>query len=65
MRNQEYTQLREELSSVSTQIHMLKVEIHALKNDSEESSLAARTLLGMVHANELVYQLNHRTQPNP
>jgi cell division protein FtsB len=60
IRHQEYLELREQLLSLSTEIHMLEVEIYALQNDNEESSLAARTLLGMVHAAELVYQLNHR-----
>ena len=65
IRHQEYLELREKLLSLSTEIHMLEVEIYALQNDNEESSLAARTLLGMVHAAELVYQLNHRVTPTP
>ena len=59
-----YKKHREILLSLSTEIYMLEKEIYALENDSEESSLAARTLLGMVHATELVYQLNHRPKPN-
>jgi cell division protein FtsB len=50
--------LEEENLDLITEIFMLKVEIEALKSDSEESSLAARTLLGMVQSMESVYQLN-------
>ena len=58
MHAQQYKQLQAESLSLSTEIYMLNVEIESLKKDSEESSLAARTLLGMVRPSEFVYQLN-------
>ena len=56
--NQKLEVLQKEDTQISAQIHMLQVEIDALKVESEESSLAARTLLGMVRPSELIYQLN-------
>ena len=55
--NKKLKYLQKEDIQLSAQIHMLKVEIQALNHESEESSLAARTLLGMVRPSELIYQL--------
>lgn len=44
---------------LSAEIGALQAEIKALKTDSEETSLVARTLLGMVASDEVIYQLNH------
>ena len=43
---------------LSAEIGALQAEINALKTDSEETSLVARTLLGMVANDEVIYQLN-------
>ena len=62
--NQKLEVLQREDIQLSAQIHMLQVEIDALKVESEESSLAARTLLGMVRPSELIYQLTSPTVGN-
>ena len=59
--NKKLKYLQKEDIQLSAQIHMLKVEIDSLNNESEESSLAARTLLGMVRPSELIYQLTAPT----
>lgn len=45
---------------LSAQIGALEAEIDVLKRDTEETSLVARTLLGMVSSDEVIYQLNHQ-----
>ena len=44
----------------SSEIGALQAEIDHLKTDSEETSLVARTLLGMVAKDEVIYQLNNQ-----
>lgn len=45
---------------LSAQIGALETEIDRLQRDSEETSLVARTLLGMVSSDEVIYQLNNQ-----
>jgi cell division protein FtsB len=59
--NRKLEYLQQKDIQLSAQIHMLKTEINALNHESEESSLAARTLLGMVRPSELIYQLTAPT----
>jgi len=51
-------QRRQEVRELEHRVHVIEAEIQALEVDSEESSLMARTLLGMVLPSELLYQLS-------
>ena len=56
-REAELTRLRDYDVMLSAEIGALRSEIKKLKTDSEETSLVARTLLGMVDSDEGIYQL--------
>ena len=57
-RNFEIERLQSYDVMLSAEISALRAEISELKTDSEETSLIARTLLGMVDRDEVIYQLN-------
>ena len=59
-RAEEVRRLQDDDIKLSAEIRALQAEIDALKTDSEETSLVARTTLGMVSSDEVVYQLNNR-----
>ena len=59
-REMKIQRLKVEDIMLSAQISALEAEIEALQRDSEETSLVARTLLGMVSSDEVIYQLNHQ-----
>ena len=59
-RAEEVRRLQDDDIRLSAEIRALQAEIDALKTDSEETSLVARTTLGMVSSDEVVYQLNNR-----
>ena len=48
---------RLEVRDLGNRLYVLEAEIQSLEVDSEESSLMARTLLGMVLPSEFIYQL--------
>ncbi len=48
---------RLEVRDLGYRLYVLEAEIQSLEVDSEESSLMARTLLGMVLPSEFIYQL--------
>lgn len=50
--------LRERDIRLSAVSEALKAELEQLKIDSEETSLVARTMFGMISADEVIYQLN-------
>ena len=56
-REVELERLRDYDVMLSAEIGALRAEIEKLKTDSEETSLIARTLLGMVDSDEVIYQL--------
>ena len=56
-------QKRLEVRDLNHRLYVLEAEILALEVDSEESSLMARTLLGMVLPSEYIYQLSSSASP--
>lgn len=56
-REAELERLRDYDVMLSAEIGALRAEIEKLKTDSEETSLVARTLLGMVDSDEVIYQI--------
>lgn len=56
-------QKRLEVRDLKHRLYVLEAEILALEVDSEESSLMARTLLGMVLPSEFIYQLGSTASP--
>ena len=60
-RAEQVNRLQERDIRVAAEVRALQAEIDALKTDSEETSLVARTSLGMVLSDEVIYQLNNLT----
>lgn len=57
-RAEEVRLLQESDIRITAEIGALRAEIESLKSDTEDTSLVARTMFGMVSSDEVIYQLN-------